>query len=77
MLSPRIDETKLHAFVGKMLNDLGGAMSVPTVRVGLRLGLFDALDNAPATASELAQRAGGLHQRYVGACADGERLYRF
>lgn len=65
MMSPRIDETKLHAFVGKMLNDLGGAMSVPTVRVGLRLGLFDALDNAPATASELAQRAGGLHQRYV------------
>ncbi len=64
-MSPPIDETKLHAFVGKMLNDLGGAMSVPTVRVGLRLGLFDALDNAPATASELAQRAGGLHQRYV------------
>ncbi len=49
-MSPPIDETKLNAFVGKMLNDLGGAMSVPTVRVGLRLGLFDALDNAPATA---------------------------
>ena len=26
-----------------MLGDLGGAMSVPTVRIGLRLGLFDAL----------------------------------
>ena len=32
-----IDEAKLHNFVGKMLNDLGGAISVPTVRVGFRL----------------------------------------
>lgn len=41
-MSP-IDETKLHAFIGKMLGDLGGAMAVPTVRLGLRLGLFEAL----------------------------------
>ena len=60
-----IDETKLHAFVGKMLNDLGGAISVPTVRIGFRLELFDALAQAPATSAELAQRAGGLHERYV------------
>jgi 2-polyprenyl-3-methyl-5-hydroxy-6-metoxy-1,4-benzoquinol methylase len=64
-MPPAIDGTRLHAFVGKMLGDLGGAMSVPTVRLGLRLGLFDALDKAPATASELAERAGGLHERYV------------
>lgn len=59
------DEAKLHQLVGKMLGDLGGAMSVPTVRIGFRLGLFDALAEGPATASELAQRAGGLHERYV------------
>jgi hypothetical protein len=28
------DENKLNAFIGKMLGDLGGAFSVPTVRVG-------------------------------------------
>jgi SAM-dependent methyltransferase len=60
-----IDEAKLHAFVGKMLGDLGGATSVPTVRLGFRLGLFDALAEGPATAAELARRAGGLHERYV------------
>lgn len=62
---PSADDAKLHAFVGKMLADLGGAYSVPTVRIGVRLGLFEALAEAPATAEELAQRAGGLHQRYV------------
>ncbi len=62
----QLDENKLHAFVGKMLADLGGAFSVPTVRLGLRLGLFEALhDNGPVTAAELAQAAGGLTERYV------------
>ena len=57
---------RLHALVGKMLGDLGGAMSVPTVRIGFRLGLFDALHaGGPATAAELAERAGGLAERYV------------
>ncbi|HEY1449039.1 MAG TPA: class I SAM-dependent methyltransferase [Caulobacteraceae bacterium] len=62
----QLDENKLHDFVGKMLGDLGGAFSVPTVRLGLRLGLFDALHSGgPATAGELAKRAGGLAERYV------------
>lgn len=64
-MTTAINEDRLHAFVGKMLGDLGGGMSVPTVRLGFRLGLFDALGEAPATASELAARAGGLHERYV------------
>jgi hypothetical protein len=52
--------------LGKMLGDLGGAFSVPTVRIGLRLGLFDALHEGGAgTSSELAKRAGGLTERYV------------
>jgi hypothetical protein len=62
----QLDENKLHDFVGKMLGDLGGAFSVPTVRIGLRLGLFSALhDGGPATSEELAKRAGGLTERYV------------
>lgn len=62
----QLDENKLNEFVGKMLGDLGGAFSVPTVRIGLRLGLFDVLHrDGPATAAELAERAGGLTERYV------------
>jgi ubiquinone/menaquinone biosynthesis C-methylase UbiE len=62
---PELNEEKLHAFVGKMLGDLGGAFSVPTVRIGYRLGLFDALDKGAATATELAARCGGLTERYI------------
>lgn len=62
----QIDEAKLGAFIGKMLGDLGGAYSVPTTRIGLRLGLFDALHtNGPLDPAELAARAGGLSERYV------------
>ncbi|RHW17284.1 class I SAM-dependent methyltransferase [Sphingomonas gilva] len=60
------DEARLHLLVAKMLGDLGGAYSVPTVRIGFRLGLFDALhEGGPATVAELAARAGGLAERYV------------
>ena len=62
----QINQDKLHTFVGKMLGDLGGAYSVPTARIGFRLGLFDALhSHGPATSAELAQRANGLSERYV------------
>lgn len=62
----QLNEKKLNEFVGKMLGDLGGAFSVPTVRLGFRLGLFDALNaGGSATAEELAKRAGGLTPRYV------------
>lgn len=63
-MAQTFDEAALHQFVGKMLGDLGGAMSVPTVRIGFRLGLFDALAKGAATAAELAQRT-DLHERYV------------
>jgi ubiquinone/menaquinone biosynthesis C-methylase UbiE len=61
-----LNESKLNELIGKMLNDLGGAFSVPTTRIGFRLGLFDALSaGGPATAADLARRAGGLAPRYV------------
>ena len=64
-MAQALDEAKLNAFIGKMLGDIGGAMSVPTVRIGFRLGLFDELAKAPATAAQLAERCGNLHERYV------------
>ena len=64
-MAQALDEARLHEFVGKMLGDLGGAMGVPTARIGFRLGLFDALNESPATAADLAARAGSLHERYV------------
>ena len=60
-----IDHDKLNTLVGKMLGDLGGAFSVPTVRIGYRLGLFEALHRHGAqSAAELAKRT-GLAERYV------------
>jgi 2-polyprenyl-3-methyl-5-hydroxy-6-metoxy-1,4-benzoquinol methylase len=60
-----IDGDKLNQLVGKMLGDLGGAFSVPTVRIGYKLGLFASLhSDGAATAAELAKRT-GLAERYV------------
>ena len=35
-----MDEAKLHQFVGQMLNDLGGAVSIALVQMGDALGLY-------------------------------------
>ena len=62
---PEVDSDKLNNLVGKMLGDLGGAFSVPTVRIGFRLGLFDLISReGPLSAAELAAKA-GLTERYV------------
>jgi ubiquinone/menaquinone biosynthesis C-methylase UbiE len=62
---PDFDADKLNVLVGKMLGDLGGVFSLPTIRIGFRLGLFDALHrDGAATADELARRT-GLAERYV------------
>src|SRR4249919_1040242 len=64
MMMTQVDMDKLNSFVGKMLGDLGGAFSVPTARIGYRLGLFDALHrHGAARISELAGRT-GLAERY-------------
>lgn len=60
-----IDESRLHEFIGRMLGDLGGAFSVPLVRIGDRLGLYRALhENGPMTADALAGRT-GCNERYI------------
>ncbi len=62
---PAIDEAKLNAFVGKMLGDIGSAISAVLVRMGDRNGLYRALDEGgPQTSAELAKRA-GCDERYV------------
>jgi SAM-dependent methyltransferase len=60
-----VDEAELHQFIGRMLGDLGGALSVPLVRIGDRLGLYKALHaSGPMTASELAKKA-NIAERYA------------
>ena len=60
-----IDEAKLNQFIGQILGDLGGAMSVPLVRIGDRLGLYQALHtDGPMTPAELATKA-KLAERYT------------
>jgi SAM-dependent methyltransferase len=60
-----VDETKLNQFIGQILGDLGGAYSVPMVRMGDRLGLYRALnEHGPMTTGELAMKT-GVVERYA------------
>lgn len=59
------DPVKLDQLIAKMLGDLGGALSVPLVRIGDRLGLYRALkDHGPLTSEGLAAKA-GIAERYA------------
>lgn len=60
-----VNPEKLNALVGKMLADLGGAFSVPTVRIGLSLGLFRSLHEVGAATSQVLARRLQLDERYV------------
>src|SRR5436853_7237167 len=60
-----IREDKLHAFVGQVLNDLGGAFSIGRLQIGANLGLDKAMHEfGPMTAGELAERT-DLSERYL------------
>jgi SAM-dependent methyltransferase len=62
---PNISEDRLNAVIGKLLGDLGGAYTVPLVRIGDRLGLYKAMHNAgPTTVEALASKA-GIAERYA------------
>jgi SAM-dependent methyltransferase len=59
------DEAKLHAFVGKMVGEVGAALTGALVIIGDRLGLYRALaEHGPLTAEALAEKT-GTHERYV------------
>ena len=54
-----VDDAKLHQFIGQMLNDLGGAVSIALVQMGDALGLYKTLhQKGPMTTQELATEAG-------------------
>lgn len=60
-----LNEESLHQLVGGVLQDLGGAFSVPLVQIGERLGIYQALqEHGPATPGALAT-ATGLDERYL------------
>jgi 2-polyprenyl-3-methyl-5-hydroxy-6-metoxy-1,4-benzoquinol methylase len=60
-----IDEAKLNELIGRVLGDLGGAMSIAVVRMGDSLGLYKALHaKGPLTPAALAA-ATGTGERYV------------
>lgn len=60
-----MDEAKLHQFVGQILNDLGGAVSIALVQMGDALGLYKALhQKGPMTTQKLAAEA-GVNERYL------------
>ena len=64
-MAPMLDEAKLNGFIGRAVADWGALGSAALVRIGDRLGLYDALAEAgPVTSAELAARTGTV-ERYV------------
>src|SRR5690348_14907228 len=60
-----INEPSLDALVGRMLDDVCCAFSVPLVQIGESLALYQTLsENGPLTSGELAART-GLKERYL------------
>jgi len=60
-----LDQDKLEAFMGLVVNDFGATASTVLVYVGDKLGIYAALvEGGAQTASELASRT-GLHERLL------------
>jgi 2-polyprenyl-3-methyl-5-hydroxy-6-metoxy-1,4-benzoquinol methylase len=65
-----IDPTRLDAFLGKVVADIGAAMSAALVVIGDKLGLWRALaGGTPTTPAELARRT-DTAERYVAEWLD-------
>ena len=61
----KLDESKLNAFIGQMLSDLGGASSVALVRIGDALGLYRTLKSKGAMTTEELAKAANVNPRYL------------
>jgi SAM-dependent methyltransferase len=59
-----VDDAKLNEFVGKMVGDMGAAMTAALIIIGDKLGLYKELAAGPLASSELARRT-GTSERYV------------
>jgi SAM-dependent methyltransferase len=72
MSTTAIDEDRLNAFMGQFVQDLGAALSVASVLIGDKLGLYKGMaDGAPVTPGELAERT-GTEERYVREWLSGQ-----
>lgn len=60
-----VNETTLHELVGRVLTDIGGAVSVPLVRIGDTLGLYRTLKEVGPTTADALASASGCSARYV------------
>src|SRR5215470_4397013 len=60
-----IDETKLHEFIGKAVNEWGAAEGALITFIGDRLGLFKAMAGAGALTPEELARKTGTHPRVI------------
>jgi SAM-dependent methyltransferase len=64
-VSRQMDPSKLDAFMGKAVMDMGAAMHAALVVIGDKLGLYKAMDGAgPMSSAELAAKT-GTSERYV------------
>lgn len=59
-----VDPAKLDQLLGKLVGDIGAAMSAVHVVIGDRLGLYKGLASGPQTPAELARRT-GTNERMV------------
>jgi SAM-dependent methyltransferase len=63
--SPALDENKLHALMGLMVNELGAAQNAALVIIGDELGFYAALADKGLLTSDALAKATGTHERYV------------
>lgn len=64
-MTSTLDETRIEAFAGQIVTDVGATLGTALVTIGDRLGLYRAMADAqPVGAAELAART-GTHERYV------------
>ena len=60
-----VDPDKMHAFLGKVIEDFGAALSLNLNYIGVKLGLYKALaKHGSVTSAELAKKT-RLNERYV------------
>ena len=60
-----VDQDKLNAFLGRVIDDFGASLSATLVYIGQKLGLYHAMAGAgPVTPAELAKLT-GTNERYI------------
>ena len=60
-----MDQNALDQLIGQMISDLGGALSIPLVRIGDSLGLYKTLHKEGPLSSVDLGHATGLSERYL------------